>query len=612
MKIIDKIRSYDNGKPFFSFEYFPPKTEPGLQNLYARLDRMAAWEPLFVDMTWGAGGSTCEQTMGLALNTQKYFGLDVMMHLTCTNMPADKITEALDACYSGGVMNILALRGDPPRGETQWRQTSSGFAYASDLVRHIRANYDQEFGIGVGAYPGGHLESPDLATDIGHLKTKVAAGADFIITQLFYCLEEYQDFVTRVRAAGIDCPIIPGIMPITNYDRFCKFVEFAGVKVPAHVAQELAKRRLDDDAVKNYGIDLATQMCEELAATGSPGLHFYTLNLESAVGEILKNLGYGGDVHSHRQLPWRPSTMPGRRSEDVRPIFWSNRPKSYMARTTSWDDFPNGRWGDSRSPSFGNLNEYYVIRQGLGLKAAKEDIREMYGEPRQPEDVFAVFAGFCQGKVRQLPWSEGTMREETLRISEPLVALNESGFLTINSQPRVNGAPSEDKAVGWGKAGGYVYQKAYVEFFVAPERLEKLLECLAGFPSISYQAVNHKGHMFTNVDDNQVNAVTWGVFPGSEILQPTVVDPMSFMIWKEEAFDLWLTDWADRYPAGNPAQAVLKGIYDNYYLVNIVDNDYINGDLFKVFAPLIARYRNQRRGAAAPAEMAVTSTASEF
>ena len=607
MKIIDKINGRDSSAPhFFSFEYFPPKTQDGLKNLYARFDRMMALEPLFMDITWGAGGQTSDQTLDIALNAQKYFGIDVMMHLTCTNMPQKKIDDALDRCKEGGVRNILALRGDPPRGDSKWIKTKEGFAYASDLTAHIRKAHGDFFGIAVGGYPEGHLEAESKSADIKNLKKKVDAGADFIITQLFYDIEEYKNFVTLCRQAGISCPIIPGLLPILSYERFQRFISFCGAKVPEKVWSDLEAIKHNDAKVKSYGIDLCTKMCEQLKDFGTQGFHFYTLNLESSVVEILRNLGLIDDTRSQRPLPWRPSTMPGRREETVRPIFWSNRPKSYTARTLSWDDFPNGRWGDARSPSFGDLKEYYIVRQGLGHRLQKQSVKELWGAPKSPQEVFEVFADFCRGKINALPWAEGEIKPETERIKGSLVELNLAGFLTINSQPAVNGAPSHDREVGWGDKGGYVYQKAYVEFFVHPRLLKPLMNHIRSFKSMSFQAVNVAGTHFSNVTSSSINAVTWGVFPGKEIVQPTVVDPLSFMSWKDEAFELWLTDWADRYEDDGHTKKVLRTIHDEYYLVNLVENNYVDGDIFMPFRPFLnhqsSHYAVHARPKATPAQ----------
>ena len=174
------------------------------------------------------------------------------------------------------------------------------------------------------------------------------------------------------------------------------------------------------------------------------------------------------------------------------------------------------------------------------------------------------------------------MRDETTMIVKDLIDLNMAGLLTINSQPQINGARSDDPSVGWGGPQGRVYQKAYVEFFVAPELFDQLRPILDQFETISYQAVDVNGNQFGNVRGQDVNAVTWGVFPGREVVQPTVVDPSSFMIWKDEAFDLWLTDWAFRYPEGHKSRDILKKIHDRYVLVNVVENDFVDGDIFRV------------------------------
>lgn len=589
MKIIHKLqKTIADKKSFFSFEFFPPKTEDGLRNLYDRLNRMVNLEPAFIDITWGAAGSTSDLSLEISTTAQHYFGVDVMMHLTCTNMPREKIDEALERAHKAGIDNILALRGDPPAGTKEWRQCENGFKYASDLVEYIRRKYKDYFGICVAGYPEGHLESKDRETDIRHLKNKVDAGADFIITQLFYDFEEYKSFFKRCREIGITCPVIPGLLPIQNYDSFLKFTDLSKTKVPPEIMQSLEPIKSNDEEVKSYGISLCADMCRFLMGNGAPGFHFYTLNLERSVTMILEKIGLVTDAVSRRALPWRPCTHPHRRREDVRPIFWSNRPKSYLARTMEWDDFPNGRWGDSRSPAFGNLHEYYLIQRGLIMRAKEDNRKQEWGEcPRKPEDVFEVFASFCEGKIKRLPWTEGVIQKETFLIVNELVAMNRNGFLTINSQPQVNGAPSSDPAVGWGGPNGYVYQKAYVEFFVAPEKLHKFVELTKRFPTLTYHATNVRGESHGNTDSQYVNAVTWGVFRGKEIIQPTIVDTVSFMRWKDEAFQLWLDEWAILYEAGSVARKLIEEIHDNYYLVNLVENDYIGGNIFRIFMDLI-------------------------
>jgi methylenetetrahydrofolate reductase (NADPH) len=414
------------------------------------------------------------------------------------------------------------------------------------------------------------------------LKQKVDAGADFIVTQLFFDLDEYRDFLMLCAEAGITCPIIPGVLPIISYDRFQKFTEFTGIKVPNQIKKALEPIKSDDEKVRAFGVDLCASMCRELFEIGAPGLHFYTLNLESSVTEILQEISLLEDCRSRRSMPWRASTVESRRSEEVRPIFWSNRPKSYLARTMSWDDFPNGRWGDNFSPTFGSLNDYYIFRRTLD-PTVRQNRLKILGSPTSEVDVSNVFVKFCQGEINWLPWCEMPIQIETGRIVEQIVKINRDGYLTINSQPQINGAASDAPDVGWGGPGGLVYQKAYVEFFTSREKLEQLRQKAASFPSISFHAINRRGEAYSTQDENAVTAVTWGVFPGREIIQPTVVDARSFRIWKDEAFGLWLEEWRSLYAKQSDQWKLLTWIHDNYFLVNIVENDFVNGNIYKFF-----------------------------
>jgi methylenetetrahydrofolate reductase (NADPH) len=582
MFIIDKINGYKKeGKPFYSFEYFPPRTDAGLHNLYSRIDRMSGLEPAFIDITWGAGGTTKGTTLEIAKNAQNFFGLDVLMHLTCTNMAREEIRNVLTECKEHGIQNILALRGDPPSGEQEWTECDSGLTNSVELVKFIRDEFGDAFCIAVAAYPEGHPESSDKSYDLLRLKEKFDAGADLAITQLFYDLDEYADFIKKANELGIKQPIIPGILPIQNYSRFIRFTESLNTKVPEKILSNLKNVQSDDDQVQEYGVQVGVELSKALIEMGVPGLHFYTLNLETMVGRILEELGMLENCRNRRALPWRRSTRDDRQEEDVRPIYWSNRPKSYLSRTHSWDDYPNGRWGDSQSPTFGALEEYYRMRRGIKSAAIQEKRRKMWGEPQKPQDVASVFAEFCQGKITELPWCDTPIQAETGRISNEIVAMNQSGYWTINSQPAVNGAPSSDPDVGWGGPGGLVFQKAYAEFFTSPENFALLMEKIKDHPSMSYQAIRLGDELQTNA--NSVNALTWGVFPGKEVIQPTIADPESFMIWKDEAFELWRHEWQILYKEGTPSFQLLEEIRNSYYLVNIVENDFIHGDIFSLF-----------------------------
>jgi len=253
-----------------------------------------------------------------------------------------------------------------------------------------------------------------------------------------------------------------------------------------------------------------------------------------------------------------------------------------MSRTSSWDDFPNGRWGDSRSPAYGEPQDYHMT-SNRGLN--KKQRRELWGDPQSEQDIFNVFSKYCKGELNALPWTDVGLSPETEVILPLIVKLNSSGVLTINSQPSVNAADSTDPKFGWGGAGGYVYQKAYVEFFTSPAKQKELVKEMENFPSLSYVCANVHGDSVTNL--KSPCAVTWGVFPGKEITQPTVVDPDAFMVWKDEAFSLWKTQWAKIYEAESISHSTITTVHNTYYLIAIVDNNFINGNIFTIFEKVL-------------------------
>ncbi|KAM7266338.1 hypothetical protein ACFE04_004235 [Oxalis oulophora] len=587
MKVIDKIKqAINNDTPIFSLEFFPPKTGDGIDNLFERMDRMASHNPAFCDITWGANGSTPDLTLEIANRMQNLVCVETMMHLTCTNMPLEKIDNALQSIKSYGMQNVLALRGDKPR-------TAGGYECALDLVKHIRLKYDDYFGITVAGYPEAHpdsigpngVASPEAyQNDLAYLKSKFAAGADLIVTQLFYDTDIFLKFVNDCHQIGITCPIVPGIMPINNYKGFLRMTSFCKTKIPAEITSTMELIKDNEEAVRNYGIHIGTEMCKKILAHGIKTLHFYTLNMEISAIAILLNLGLIQENKILRSLPWRRATNVSRVNEDVRPIFWANRPKSYISRTICWEKFPCGRWGDSFNPSFGALCDYQFVHPHARDKRLKEE----WAVPLNDiEDIQEKFWAYCLGKLKSNPWSElDGLQPETRIISEQLGYISLKGFLTINSQPAVNGENSDSHTVGWGGPGGYVYQKAYLEFFCSKDMLNALVMICKGFPFLTYVAVNKEGCLVSNVGLADVNAVTWGVFPIMEIIQPTVVDPASFMIWKDEAFEIWSRGWAELYPESDPSRKVIHKVQSSYYLVSLVDNDYVHGDIFAPFSEL--------------------------
>lgn len=579
MKIIDKIQQAIAAKQtFYSFEFFPPKTDAGVQNLHLRMERMAAMEPLFIDVTWGAGGQSKNLTLELSAAAQKYLGVEVLMHLTCTTMTVEEIKDTLKAAREAGIQNILALRGDPPKGVSSWEATPGGLTHAIDLVKLIRQEHGDYFGIAVAGHPERHSDSKSKEEELAHLKLKIDAGADFIITQFFYSTDAFLNYVDDCRATGIQCPIIPGIMALQNYTAFCRMTEFCHTKVPPEIKEALEPIKHDDAAVKAYGIKLGKKMCHDLVAHGTPGLHFYTLNLERSVVCILEEGGYTESAAMRRPFPWRASTDSKRAGEDVRPINWANRPQSYVARTEVWDEFPNGRWGDGRSPAFGELSDSHFYRFTVG---SKQDRRAMWGEaPISEQEVYDVFAAYVDGKIPKLPWCEVPVQPETSVIRSRLVEANRAGILTINSQPSVNGLRSDHVVFGWGGPGGRVYQKAYVEFFCSPAVLKKVLEACEDRPNLSYIASDAGGQTYSK-GTKGTTALTWGVFPNREVIQPTVFDSNAWEVWRKEAFQLWCDLWASLYPEDSKSAELLHQMHDKYFLVAIINHNYIVDDLWE-------------------------------
>lgn len=274
--------------PVFSFEFSPPRTEEGERSLLRTVERLRHLEPAFVSVTYGAGGSTREKTLEITTRIKKEFGLEAMAHLTCVGHDRSEILAILGRLQESGIENVLPLRGDPPRGESTFVRPENGFGYATELVRFIREQ-GYSFCLGGACYPEGHQECPDLAEDLQHLIEKVEAGLDFVITQLFFDNADYFAFNRRAVDAGIDLPIIPGIMPITNLAQIVRMTQMCGARIPDGLKQRLLAAP-DQNAVEAVGIDHATQQCRELLAAGAPGIHFYTLNKSTATTAILAEL----------------------------------------------------------------------------------------------------------------------------------------------------------------------------------------------------------------------------------------------------------------------------------------------------------------------------------
>ncbi|KAK0626999.1 putative methylenetetrahydrofolate reductase [Immersiella caudata] len=667
-RITDKLAALPAGATYFSLEFFPPKTAMGFSNLRDRLDRMArALRPLFVNVTWGAGGSTATKSLELAEICQRELGLTTCLHLTCTNMSRQLIDKALEDAKALGIRNILALRGDPPR-RAEYRTTDEperseeeDFAYAIDLVRYIRKTHGDYFCIGVAAYPEGHADEShplgqSLEHDLPYLVEKTQAGADFIMTQLFFDIEAYEDFETTLRqhpsGAFKDIPILPGLMPIQGYQMIKRTTKLSHAKMPEALMARLDAAKGDDEKVKAVGVEIISELVEQVKeiksrTPGPKGFHFYTLNLEKSVSFILEKTGMippgtpelaeatlaipvpptlqvngstplqsiqdqerrkssvGSDPRNRVIVSGRPASHPDyeatalEASVPAEPVntrantLAISEGEGVLGREATWDDFPNGRWGDARSPAYGQIDGY-----GVSLHVTVAQALQLWGTPTKPEDINNIFIRHLQGELSAIPWSEEGFNAETDTIKAPLIRLNSKGWWSLASQPAVNGLRASDPTFGWGPQNGFVFQKAFVEFFIPSADWKILLEKLRRpemRDTICFFATNTVGDFISSdsiaaesgpsldaqgrpvLREPSTNAVTWGVFPGKEIVTPTIIEEVSFRAWSEEAFGIW-GEWAKVYGKGSESEKLLESIRGDAWLVNIIHHEFLERD----------------------------------
>ncbi|KAG5353107.1 hypothetical protein C0989_010311 [Termitomyces sp. Mn162] len=494
MKITDKITSQITPNPFFTFEFFPPRTDQGFENLISRISRLCILNPLAVSITWGAGGSTRERSLELTSLTQLEYGVDTVLHITCTNMERGSVNDALQAAKANKIQNILALRGDPPRGKEEWIPIDPNFQHAIDLVKFVRSTpeFSGHFCVGVAAYPDGHPDSHlDPDTELNYLKEKVDAGADFIVTQLFYDVDRFLEWVKMVRAKGITVPIIPGIMPIQTYSSFLRLVKLCGIRVPQYVMDALAPISHDDQLVKDYGIKLAAEMIERITKQNVvPCFHFCTLNLEKSVQRVLEILGWTGTTSPlHNRLIAEtagnvihpPASVDGTEFM-VTPITATNTAAFGLAslpaseteagrgelnNAASWDEFPNGRFGDYKSPAFGDQDRW-------GGPAMRNDEVSQWRHPKTLDDLTQLFLDHLHSRIATTPFSQTALSPESILILGHLEKLTKRGWWTVGSQPAVDSASSADEVFGWGPRSGYVFQKGFVEFFCTVEDVDAI------------------------------------------------------------------------------------------------------------------------------------------
>ena len=277
-----------------SFEFFPPRSADGIAAVLETLDELKSYCPDFISVTYGAGGSTRSFTEEITIQAKRLAGVEVMAHLTCVGQTVEEIDSVLKRLESEGVENVIALRGDPPRGETAFVPVEGGFQHATDLLKHVTSNY--KFGLAAACYPEGHTESVDLDSDLDYVKMKVDNGADFLVTQLFYDNRHYFDFVDRAKSVGISVPIVPGVLPVVNSAQVRRFTSLSGSEIPQDLDKLLDKYADSDNSARDMGVEYATAQVRELWDSGVPGVHFYVLNRRYSVSRILDNLVIPGHI----------------------------------------------------------------------------------------------------------------------------------------------------------------------------------------------------------------------------------------------------------------------------------------------------------------------------
>ncbi len=287
LKVTDIFKSKSRT---FSFEIFPPRTDQGYQSLLSTLAELAKLSPDFISVTYGAGGSSRDKTMGIVCLIQDGYSLTALHHFTCVVHTKSEIKAILDQLKVLGICNLLALRGDPPKEAPDWKPGPENFQHSADLVSFIRQNYGDFFSIGVAGFPEGHILAPSLEFDADIMKKKIEAGGDFVISQLFFENRDYFDYVRRLRSLGLNVRVIPGILPVTNYEGTVNFCRGCGANIPQRVHDIFRPIADDKDKVLAAGTELAIEQCRELLSGGAPGIHFYTLNKVEPVKTIINSI----------------------------------------------------------------------------------------------------------------------------------------------------------------------------------------------------------------------------------------------------------------------------------------------------------------------------------
>jgi len=529
---------------------------------------------MFCDITWGAGGSTAELTLDIAANMQNGVCCETMMHLTCTNMPRESLRAALDRVKAEGIQNILALRGDPPKGAATFEAVEGGFACALDLVKYIKAEYGDHFGLTVAGYPEAHpdviksdpgQQAAAYASDLAYLKQKVDAGGEVVVTQLFYDVELFLKFVADCRSIGIRCPIVPGLMPIQTYAGFQRMTGFCKTYVPPEVAATLEGIKEDEEACRAYGIHLGVSMCRRMLAEGTPGVHLYSLNSDKAVTSILRGLGLIPAIGPPPPpLPFRlPVSSKGRRCEEAaRPVFWANAPRAYQARTADWPHPLLAGGAAAAGPYAPADAELFERLRPKASRALASRAAALAGAPlATAAELRPLFRAFAAGGLAAWPWSESGQPSRTLRAAAAhaaagarLQSLIDGGALILDAALPLQGAAS-GAAGGWGGPCGRIYQKSYLLALVPAARAPALAAAAAGGGGSAMWACGGGAASAAGPVPGLAPApLAWAVFPGRPLVAPVVWSADSFEAAAEEAVGAW-EGWAALFESNGDANS---------------------------------------------------------
>lgn len=596
-----------------SFEFFAPLAD-GIEALRRRITSLARAEPLFVSAVGVGSEASARSALSLAL-LAKQQQLPSCLHVSASDLSHGEAVALLEDAKATGVRNVIFESGVAAQGTGATPRLSSSRELA-EIARKVGGDY---FCIGIVGFPrGGISESGSFDADMSALAAAGVAGCvDFVLVAPAFDAAAITDFIAAVASAGLLVPVIPSVPVAGSWSAYEAVAAAAGCRAAPLEEEQLRKAAAADKSGVEFSAaasKFASRLARNLLSSGATSVvHFVTLNQEVTLRSVLSDLGLAGGSSGgvRRRLPWRIAPDEARATEECRPIFWGNRAASYVARTARWTKYPSGRWSEGGSQgknvaaaaaegvtvdeirgsdelvnTRGGAAEWGELDLDLYPTGSVEERRALWGaSPKDERAVWSVFAAYITGAVPRLPWCDlGGLAPETDTLTGTLARLNAEGFLTINSQPCVNGAPSDSPVFGWGGVGGAVFQKAYIECFCPPGHLAALIDAAASdsaFSSITWHAVNSSGSWHaTNSRDRSrggVNAVTWGVFPDREVIQPTVMAPAAFVgAWREEAFALWLSHWASIYEEDSDAHGLICDLHDNYYLVNAVDNNFLN------------------------------------